>query len=88
MTRPTTATSSATTVLGGKAARRAASVFTVSLLSWAPGDTPATVRAACRPWDTRRLDASLSLSPDLGPDGAVREHAETDTAVVARCQPR
>jgi hypothetical protein len=86
----TTATASTTAVLGGRAARQAAAAaagFTVSLLSWAPGDTPATVRAACRPWATSRLDASLSLSPDLGPDAAVRGPAETDAAVVSAVSP-
>jgi hypothetical protein len=86
----TTATPSTTAVLRGRAARQAAAAaaaFTVSLLSWAPGDTPATARAACRPWATRRLDASLSLSPDLGPDAAVRQPGETDTAVVRAVSP-
>ena len=86
----TTATPSTTAVLGGSAARQAAAVaagFTVSLLSWAPGDTPATGRAACRPWATRRLDASLPLNPDLGPDAAVRQPGETDTAVVRAVSP-
>lgn len=79
---PVPAPSSTSVVLSPQSARRAgavASSFTTAMLSWSPGDTPATVRVSCAQWATGAVAKRLVISSAHGPDGVGRAPGESDT---------
>jgi hypothetical protein len=59
-----------------------ARLFTEAMLSWAPGDSTTSVRAACSPWASTAVLSSLPVSSAHGLDGAARSPGETDTVVA------
>lgn len=80
--RPSSAPTTALSEPSERQAQKVASLFTEAMLSWAPGDSTTSVRAACSPWASTAVLNSLPVSPAHGLDGAARAPGETDTVVV------